>query len=140
SGCDPKFGEITKLLAITITNPLNANALADGHRGELDHRLFDQRTLSGGNRRAVRIGQRIPDRRGHSVDELIRRRMLQSLGLAAHAIPPIAERARQIGFEDAVTSNRAERRTSSRAREPNAAISLVCNPSLLGESSNHAAD
>src|SRR5512143_1715977 len=57
------------------------------------------------NRRAMRVGRRFTDRRGHAVDQLIGRRVLESLGLFVHAIPRVTERAGEIRFDDAMATN-----------------------------------
>src|SRR4029077_13624373 len=71
------------------------------------------RAIFRGNRSAVWIDFRFPDRRGHAVYELVRRGVLESFRLLVHAIPLIPERLGEIGFDDAMTPKRTECREAT---------------------------
>src|SRR5262249_10836777 len=64
---------------------------------------------------------------------------LETFRFVVHAVPRVAERAREIRFDDAMTPNGAQRCASSGLREPNAAIPLMRDQPLLGEAADHAA-
>jgi hypothetical protein len=92
-----------------------------------------------GDRRAVRVERRIAQRSGHAVDQLVRRGVLQPLGLGVHAVPRIAEHRREVALDDAVAAQRAQRGAAPRVGEPHAAVALVLEQPLLGEPPHHAA-
>src|SRR5262245_37190431 len=64
--------------------------------------------------------------------------MLETLGLVVHAIPRIAERFREIRFDDAMATNGAKRGTASSLRQPHAAVALVRDQALLREATDHS--
>ena len=58
----------------------------------------------------MRIDGGLADRRRHAIDELLRGGMLETLGLIVDAIPCVAQRACEIGFDDAMPAEHARRR------------------------------
>ena len=91
-------------------------------RGERHQRRLVERAVARGNRRAVRIGRRLADRGRHAIDQLVRRGVLQALRFVVHEIPGIAERRREIGFDDAVAAERAQRGAAAGLCQAHAAI------------------
>ena len=90
-GNDPDLGEIAKLAGVAVADALDAHARADLHVVERESVALAERAVARRNRRAVRIGRRLADRRGHAIDQLVRRGVLESLGLLVNAVPRIAK-------------------------------------------------
>src|ERR1019366_1566076 len=75
----------------------------------------------------------------HSVHQLVGSGMLQSLGLIVHAIPRVLKCSGEISLDHAMTTQRSERRASSKIGEGYSAIALVGKESLIGKASHHSA-
>ena len=65
-------------------------------------------SIGGGNRVAVGIVLRIAERRGHSLDYQIGRRVFEPLGFNMYRVPIKTEMTGQIEFENPVAPNRLE--------------------------------
>jgi hypothetical protein len=87
----------------------------------------------------VRIDGRLADGCRHSIDQLLRRRVLETLGLVVHSIPGVSKGAREIGFDDAMAAEHAQRNPTAFVGEADAAIALVREQPLLGEATHHPA-
>src|SRR5512138_3045148 len=75
------------------------------------------------NWRAMRIDERLADRRSHPVDKLIGRSVLQALCFIVNAIPRIMKRLREISLDHAMTPDRAQSSTAPGVSQSDAAIS-----------------
>src|SRR5690348_15397755 len=135
----PELAQIAKPRRVVVAHAHDTSVLAWLEIGERDVRLLVDLPLARGDRRAVRIDRRLADRRRHAIDELVRCRMLQPLGLVVHEIPRVAERAREVRLDHAMAANRAERHASPFFRELHAAIALVLEQALIGEATHHPA-
>src|SRR6185369_2008585 len=93
------------------------------------------RAIACRDRRAVRIDLRLTDRRRHSVDQLVGRRVLEAFRFLVDAVPRVPQRLGEIGFDDAMPPQSAQRCASPALGEPYTVITLVSEQSLVGKPS-----
>ena len=120
-----QFTEITEHFRVIVAyshhpRTVTRTELGQGQVLGLIHMSFARRNWS-----AVRIRRRLADRGRHSIHQLIRRGMLETLGLIVHAVPRIMQRAREVRFNHAMTPERAKCRPPAKVGERNAAIAFV---------------
>ena len=132
------LGEIAQQLRVLVAHLHHAGALTNRQLGERAMRTFIDGAIYGGNRRAVWILRRIPERARHSLNEFVRRRVLQTLRFVMHAVPCVAEHAREVALQNAMPTNRAQRRASTRVGQLHPAIGYVIQIALLCQPAHHA--
>src|SRR5690606_36754337 len=82
---------------------------------------------------------RVLQRGGHALDELVRRRVLQSFGLVVHVFPGVAESLAEIQLEAPMPTHDAERLAGSPGAQAHTPIRDVLDVSRLREPFDHAA-
>ena len=92
-----------------------------------------------GDRVAVRIVLRLPQRGRHALDELVRHGVLEPLGLGVHAAPVVSQMLRQVHLQDAVAADHLQRGAPPLRGELHAAIWHVLDQPGLGEPLHHPA-
>ena len=86
----------------------------------------------------MRIELRITQLERHPLHQVFRHGMLELLGNIVHVVPGVAEVRNEIGLDDAMASQHAERPVSSVLREAHAAVRLVFHQPSFGEPLHHA--
>ena len=127
-------------LCVLVAHLLKHDAAAHFRLGEPHELRFFDFPGRGGNRRAVRIVPWLAQRIRHAPDQLLRHRMLQLLGLDVDVAPVVAQLAREVRFENAVTTDHLQRRATSLRSELHPAIRDVLDEPGFGEPLHHAAD
>ena len=92
-----------------------------------------------GDRIAVGIHGRVAQHGGHPLDQRVRDGVLQPLGLVVHRVPGVAEECDQVGLDQPVAPEHAERGAPALGGELHALVGHVLEQSLLREPLDHPA-
>ena len=96
--------------------------------------------LATGNRVAVRVDRRVAELRGDQLLELLRKRVLEHLGLGVHLVPGHAEALDEEQLDEPVVPDHLERDTPPALGETDAAVALVLDEAQSGQLAQHPRD
>ena len=139
AGHEAELAEIAEALGLALVDAPDLDRLADGDVGERRaHELMDE-AVGVGNRVAMWIDGRMPQRDRHPLDQRVRHGMLQPLGLRVDGIPAVAEELDQVRLDEPVAADHPERGAAAGIGELDALVGSVLEQAELGQSLDHAA-
>ena len=131
--------QVAQPLGLALVHPPDLDRLADVHVGERRTGELVNGSVGIGNRIAVRVDRGVSQGRGHALDQGVRHRVLQPLGLHVHRVPTVAEKLDQVGLDEPVAPHHAQRRDASRLGELHPLVGDVLEQTQFREALDHAA-
>ena len=105
AGHKAELAEIPEALGLALVDAPDLDRLTDGDvRERRAHELMDG-AVGIGDRVAVWIDGRMPQRNRHTLDQRVRHGMLQPLGLRVDGVPAVAEEPDQVRLDEAVAAD-----------------------------------
>ena len=129
-----------KEVGLAGAHPLDPGGMARLDFSERHHVSHGHAAVNRGYGVPVGIHPRIPQRVGHSLNQVVGDGMLQALGLVMHRVPGVAQVRYQVGLDEAVTAQHPERHALAIGRQLDSSIAFVLQKTLLREPLDHPAD
>jgi hypothetical protein len=132
--------EVAEPLGLTLVDPADLDRLTHRHVGQGRAGQLGQRAIRGRDRIAMRIRHGVSERGGHALDQRVRDRVLEALGLGMYRVPAVAEKPDQIGLDQPMTTHHPQRRQPPRLGQLDTLVGDVLEQTKLRETLDHAAD